>query len=156
MILGCLIIYLITGFFLGILIGAMCVSGITDDKWGVPIGILVFILCIIAGGYYGVTSTVVNEEIKIYSIGDSMSVEGAFVLGCGSIDGYPVFLFYKDSGSGGYVLGHVSASDSVIYEDAQGDTGIIKYSYPSCAVPDNFEIHVPKGTIKRQFNLDSS
>jgi len=161
MILSCLILYVFAGLLLGVGFG-MCafLIGIivtNENEEASAVFALIIFLTVLGGCvWYGASSTMVTETHQIYSIGDSLGVEGSFVLGTGSINSVPVYLFYQDAGNGGYKLGHVEATHSVIYEDAPAHTGYITATYPSCESPNGWDIHVPKGTIKREYNLDSS
>lgn len=161
MIISCMVMASIVGFMLAlvaaIFMGVILINidRISDDK-AFGGALLAFILVFGFFLYMGASATMITETHPIYSIGDSLGVEGSFVLGCGSINSVPVYLFYMDAGNGGYRLGHVEATYSVIYEDAPEHTGYITATYPSCEYPNGWDIHVPKGTIKREFNLDSS
>jgi hypothetical protein len=119
-------------------------------------GLIIFILIgAIIGGAAGSLADYRQLPPKdIYSIGDSMNIEGMFVLGCGNVDGEPVFSFYKDAGNGGYKLDYVYAKYTTIYEDAEGINGYIEGAIGPMGSNIQYSIHVPKGTIKRTYILD--
>jgi hypothetical protein len=107
----------------------------------------------------------------------SMSGGGSFFLGIGSvsINGQttPQYVFYKKL-TDGYQLGTIPAGDIIIKEDADMNTSKIEWLYTHSVsekkiYSDNGEIvggtesvsltskyiHVPKGTVKINYNLDS-
>jgi len=106
-----------------------------------------------------------------------MSGGGSFFLGIGSVSvngkTTPQYVFYKNL-SDGYQLGTIPADDIVIREDADADNATIEWIYQHTisdkkVFSDNNEsvgggeskalikkyIHVPKGTVIKQYKLDS-
>jgi len=102
----------------------------------------------------GVSST------EIYSISDSSFIHGSFVLGTGYIGDRPVYIFYKSSGSG-YSMDWVGVKYAVIIEDEQTPCIVTRYHTVThlggfaVRFVDGYELHVPVGTIKERFVLDS-
>ena len=122
-----------------------------------------------------------SEYQPIVSLSDGqtygMSGRGSFFLGIGSVyvDGktVPQYVFYKNL-SEGYQLGTIPAEDVTIREDADKDGARIEWLYQhtvseKITYTDNNEtwggkdtvtlirkyIHVPPGTVIREYRLDS-
>lgn len=81
------------------------------------------------------------------------------MLGSGRVDQKPYYFYYEPVGYGGYKLSQVPADESVIYEDAAESTGSIVELRPtfgsliwSLRYPNAYEIHIPKGSIVREFS----
>ena len=92
-----------------------------------------------------------KDTFDIYSIERISSVEGSFILGCGSISGEEYFYAWRDK-EGGLSLAKMSRSGSIIYEDGDEYQYVEKWrSYSSNHY--KWKIHVPKGTILKEFKL---
>ena len=98
---------------------------------------------------------------NIYSLADSGSAYGNFVLGTGTVKERPVFRYYGDKDNG-YGLFWVYADDSTVIENDSVSPRINIYD----SVSDNFwlkigsgdrryDIIVPTHSVKRAFNLDA-
>lgn len=134
----------------------------------------VLIIChtAISGKYYEEKT----DEIEIVSLNDNGYVSGhgsRYYVTINSTGGYT---FYYKLENGGYVQKTIDASKTVVYQDEACDTPTVTtyttYSVPVIPmthkqemfwyfyVPDRtnstrYEIHVPKGTIIEEFNLNS-
>lgn len=73
--------------------------------------------------------------------------------------------YYQKTASGGYVHKKVNVNKATIYEDAPPGTGWVEMHRRGINEPydkwsaygedwDHIDIHIPKGTIARKFNLD--
>jgi hypothetical protein len=87
------------------------------------------------------THTEESSDNYIISLKDTMSFDGRFALGSGVISGKPSFVYYNVVGGNGYQLKSVPA-------DHTGSRNVNDYKT-------KYEIHVPKDTIVKDFNLDS-
>ncbi len=109
------------------------------------------------------TTEIKGNRYNIISLQDNSSVSGHFFLGSGVIDGGMKYCMYYEYGDGYrmFLIGHNDASivfsddpHLVQYEDTETDDIINKFSMRPL---DNsyYVIHVPKGTIRNQYNLDA-
>lgn len=116
--------------------------------------ILVFIVCAVLGGCIGSLAQDTDVTYRIYSLEDTTSLHGRFVLGSGTVDMYPAFFFYREVGNGGYKLCDVDARNTIVYEDT--DEPYIHVHRVECDTDGVYtaEIHVPPGTIVRRMTLD--
>lgn len=99
----------------------------------------------------------------IESLQDGSSMEGHFFLGCGSIEGEMKYIFYyKDEV--GYKMAQIDVDDAVIkYSDRRKVVEIkeeltenwINLFGLDILEDNKYEIYVPNGTIRNDFNLDS-
>lgn len=101
-------------------------------------------------------------DTPIYSIHMNDGVHGSFFLGSGTVNSYTQYLFYKDSGTGGYVLDKVFTDGTVIFQDENNQPYIRKIETAQVdrksgerfgTYSNRFEIHVPKGTIVEEYRL---
>jgi len=107
--------------------------------------------------------TITYTNHSIININDNSSVSGAFFLGSGTVDGKMAYSFYQKDGNGAK-LEQVNARDVIVYQDTEkpyiiretGCTGdwqwIAECGYDSTVLK---EIHVLKGSIKNNFDLDA-
>lgn len=108
-----------------------------------------------------------NESIhRIYSIEDDIGLKGSFVLGSGTIHGEPAYFYYQIMDDGGleqrylYSERYRSCNEKKtmvrVYQD-EDENPYIKEVYTDsyCGGEMNYEIHVPKNTVKRPYNLDA-
>jgi hypothetical protein len=92
-------------------------------------------------------------DYSILSLNDGSQISGSFILGSGSINQFPVFVTYQTLKNGGYRLITIRADQAEIREDAtQGDCYVHEKLWVASGTYS--VIHVPKGTIIRQYNLD--
>lgn len=104
------------------------------------------------------------ETKELASLQDSLQTEGSFFLGIGSADGRPKYAYYVDHGDYS-TFETTNARDVKIYTDTQEPYALertgceSKYkwlAYCYSAIQSTVqEIHVPEGTIKRNYNLDA-
>lgn len=102
---------------------------------------------------------------EIVSLQDNQSVQGQFFLGSGVVDGTMKYSFYYEYGNG-YKLAQLNPNNTTIIYD-KNEPKCIEYkqvknddfiNYFSCSMHEGdkeYEIYVPKGTIKNNFNLDA-
>lgn len=108
---------------------------------------------------------VLEQTIPIVAAADGSLESGRFFLFGGVWEEEPAYFYYKqDPATGGITQGHVLVERAVIYEDQEDGHGYIDkmddnsyygkwYVYFEGREP-NYEIHVPKGSVVRQFNFD--
>lgn len=97
-----------------------------------------------------------NETVPIYTLSDNSLTRGHFSLGSGMISEQPMFVCYIINSDGSYSLKTLPAANSRIFMDTDVDPYILVTQYNSMAgYSYSYEIHVPKDTIIREFNLDS-
>lgn len=133
----------------------------TDDNYWK----LMVVLCIIAISC-GYTAYNMNEPvdnyITVFSLGDQLGVHGSFVLGGGTVDSEVVYIGLINHGNGIYeqIIIRCRGSIYLIEEDSLKDTGYIKWTEGKYTNSKqyrpayNIEIHVPKGTIIKNFNIN--
>lgn len=110
------------------------------------------------------TNVIENHENWIYSIKSDNSVNGSFVLGCGTIKDEQVYEYYIKTNYG-YELKSISADNSAIKEIKSKHPEIVKrtsefknkklndwFIPPSPNGPEYF-IYVPMNTVKQNFSL---
>lgn len=111
------------------------------------------------------TKMEVLDTMKMISVKDSNALEGSFVLGTGSINQVEYYTFYREWGNG-YKKEKVPVKDSVVFEenDKVAELIVMKKVYKEPWMnyvgliltgqrKNEYELHVPKGTIIREFSL---
>ena len=118
--------------------------------------ILIMISFLLIGGIYGYTLHDYDVTYEISSIEDLSGIHGSFVLGSGTIDSTAMFAYYRKVPDGAYKLEMIPSRQSLIYEDT-----IKSYVVRHCIAcsggdfyGDIYDIHVPEGTIIKQFTLN--
>lgn len=106
----------------------------------------------------------IQTKYDIVSISDGTNLNGSFVLGCGTIKEESYYYYYQKEITGGYTQHKVLTKQTTIFEDANEYPFVILYNVQSSdnrfAIPFGkcpyitAEIHVPAGTIIKQFKLD--
>lgn len=105
-----------------------------------------------------------NYENELVAINDTMGIQGTFFLGTGAVGSEPIYTFYHKSGKG-VKFGSVSAYKATVYEEEKRKEGVLRAYYKDFAKSffkiigfgDDeryYEIFVPAGSVKREFNLD--
>jgi hypothetical protein len=110
-----------------------------------------------------------DTEIKTYtykveSLQDNNSISGDFFLGCGQIEGKMKYMFYYEV-NGMYKMKQIDYENvSIKYSNTtpkveqfrreHTDAFINNFAIDFCGDSD-YIIHVPKGTIKQNYNLDA-
>jgi len=103
-------------------------------------------------------------QYRIQSIADNSEIHGSFVLGSGSINSETYYCYYYNHIDGGYALGKTSTNNSRIIEWNKS-YAVREVNYSICDSEwwivnrhrtGGTIFRVPRGTIKRRFNLDSS
>jgi hypothetical protein len=91
---------------------------------------------------------------KIVSLNLVNETSGSFFLGCGSIDGTLNYYYYFEE-NGGYKLGNTPCINVTIFEDSTNETAYCVFD-PAYIKKSTYikELHVPKGTIIREYNLE--
>lgn len=119
---------------------------------------------------YGVAGSIAdtNYELKstqkIYCLNDSTNINGKMYLFSGSIDENDVYKMYVDN-NGGKSLLKVDANNSIIYEDNKTEIQTYECKFQNKYVvfilgevtmfsPNKYEIHIPKGSITTEYNVD--
>ena len=112
---------------------------------------------------YSLPKTNHYERVDIVSLQDGSSIEGGFFLGTGYIDGSMKYSFYEKSGEG-FKLTQVDSKDTIVYQSKEkpyamresGCDGNWQWIAPCLYDSDIVtEIHVPAGSIKENFVLDT-
>jgi hypothetical protein len=157
----------------GFIIGAVFVFLYMAVNFNLDLKPMIVIM-LAAGVIFSVVAMVVAEnspvlenkefitDTPIYSIHMGDKISGTFFLGSGSVNSYTQYLFYKDSGTGGYVLDKVFTDGTVIFQDENNQPYLrrietaqvdIKSGEHFGAYSYRYEIHVPKGTIVEEYKL---
>jgi len=115
------------------------------------------------GGWLFYPSTGYNtEDTHIISLNDSINAEGGFFMGISATGSY---WYYLPQADGGFILDHTEGT-AVVYEDedespyVRNYNGILQINTWGIASPKGdkprTEIHVPRNTIIRAFDLDAN
>lgn len=105
---------------------------------------------------------------SIVAAADGSQTSGSFYLFGGTIDEDPVYFYYRERSDGSIRQGYIPTGKSVIYEDTEneGYIQVNRYRDAFCEFwgcawdmagstrSNKYEIHVPPGSVKRQFNFD--
>ena len=92
-----------------------------------------------------------------------VAISGKFLLGFGSIDSEAQYFYYEPIGNFTYGLDSIPASQAIVVEDVdrESDTGYIQEYWPtwkslfwSLEYPITYELHVPEGSVVREFNAN--
>lgn len=108
-----------------------------------------------------------TSTVNIVSIRTGDGVEGTFFLGTGTINGYPMYTYFRQQSDGGYVQETIPAHSTVVYEDMTDRRGTIetyddvipeswkwrKWTAVTIYRPSYYRVHIPKGSIMRNFEL---
>jgi hypothetical protein len=128
-------------------------------EWIAAILVLLCIACFvtpIAGS--ALTATLQpTYRIPIATLNDDSLIHGHFTLGSGTINEEPVYVSYAAMANGGYKMVTFAASKSTVFTDTDIAPYVQVYScysdfpYPHKCIwtEDEFDIHVPKGTIEQ-------
>tara|TARA_R110002020_G_scaffold381847_1_gene592758 strand:+ start:189 stop:692 length:504 start_codon:yes stop_codon:yes gene_type:complete len=128
---------------------------------------------IVVGFLVGFTITFIlpaETEVNIYNydietLQDNSSVSGDFFLGSGNIEGNMKYVFYYKT-NGGFKMKQIDYDDVIIKysetrkeviehkEEMVSDSWINNFAYDASTVLE-YEVFVPKGTIRSNFNLDA-
>ena len=155
------------------LIAGIVIALVKEWYWIDGIGdfIMESILGGLIGGLIGVIlmlalpmKTEINTyTYKIETFQDNNSVSGSFFLGSGSIDGKMKYVFYYEV-NGGFKMAQIDYDDAIIkysdnvkairYKEEPTDA-FINWFAVDIYMSDTYEIFVPKGTIKSNYNLDA-
>ncbi len=97
-------------------------------------------------------------KTQIVSVNRESKISGSFFLGCGTVGQTSYYYYYEKIGKDTYILGKQPVSETIIVEDGgayllsriekQDD----KWGY-GCERTVSKELHVPKGTIIKEFRL---
>jgi len=112
----------------------------------------------------------ISEETPLLSLQDGNTIEGAFFLGCGHINGVMKYSLYIRTDEGGIKMQQLPVDDTLIYEDEESNPYILEYNLwdvsPSGDILSKsstdwweypyYELHVPLGTVIQEYNLDGS
>lgn len=171
-----IIVFFIAGFLISFLFLKQDFrygDGILD--WHlIPISLFACVLGAILSGIIGFlislslpADTIIESEYKnLVSLQDANSVSGSFFLGCGSVNSKMKYTYYYESSNGMFRMGQVSYKYASITYDSipRMETKETKYTDSwvnwfaidfECR-NDKYIFHVPKGTIKNDYNLDAN
>lgn len=133
----------VAGAFFGMIIGGFC-------------ALLIFVL-VNTFGYY---NFVENETMKMVSLERESTVNGSFVLGCGSLEGKQYYFGYVVSPDGSYMLETFPVEETKLHEKPISIAVVHKYvakyksNYFTFFPPiggTHYEIDVPEGTIINRY-----
>lgn len=98
----------------------------------------------------------ITSTYQIYSADMSSIVHGEFCLGSGEVSSQFVYIYYTGDPKSGYKLGYIPADESTIFMD-ENNSPYIKEIYTEesngANVDYSYEIHVPSGSIVKQYNM---
>lgn len=133
----------------------------------VVVGICFGIGLIVAGALPSEERTVVRRTYYLQSIQDNSNTEGTFFLGCGSVDEEMKYTFYYKTNKGFKIKQIPCKEATIIHKEVnkkpraelvinkrKDDNTIMDYFSIVIDRP-NYNIYVPKGTIKNNYNLDA-
>lgn len=110
------------------------------------------------------------EKVELVTLGSASELQGSFFLASGSVGAEQYYKFYYKTADGGKKFGKIQAESATVYEEDRKDAYMAKageenrYSTNDYLwlIPKflwgrplwKYTIHVPKGTIKVEYNLD--
>lgn len=107
------------------------------------------------------TATVVKHQ-PIVSLNTTMNTHGSFVLGTGVIRSEEVYTAFQQRRDGAYTKVYFEADETLIYQDTARENSHAKLIYKKVTrgwpfertdmILDKIKLHVPKGTVVKQFN----
>lgn len=139
------------------------------------IGICLFGLSFLGVNYLKSASYIDSKktnDIEILSLADNSENSGKVSKFYLSVEPNDVYSYYYQTESGAYKRGKVKADSSNIYEEDNCIPHIVEYTYYEKSKANSiiygfltfssaeknwktYEIHIPKGTICKKYNLDS-
>jgi len=146
---------------------SLCYAGIS-----VSVYLLLLIILITT---FSASTTQYEEKgrIEITSLRNVLALEGDFFIGTGTLDSKLYYVYYYKSERGGSKLAKVSAEKTELFEENRRDAYLAKVDkkitrpglkqwdwlfVPWFLLSDSSEydkaLHIPKGTIKKNINLD--
>jgi heme/copper-type cytochrome/quinol oxidase subunit 2 len=153
---------LVVGVIFGWLVYFLCCINERDTtysykhRWAITI--IFVIIVATAGGFIG-SNGAGNQWTTIQpiaSLNDDSSISGRFMLGSGSIDEDPVYVYYSVEQDGGMMLRTLKADNAKIYEDSNEPyLKVFNTQMVFGNVYQKYEFHVPNDTVVRYYNLDS-
>lgn len=119
---------------------------------------------------YGIAENIANTNYelkstqKIYCLNDNGDINGKMYLFSGSVSEEDVYKMYIDN-NGGKSLLKVNANNSIIYEDNKTEIQTYECKFQNKYVvfilgevtmfsPNKYKIHIPKGSITAEYNVD--
>ena len=141
----------VLGLLAGGIIGAGC-------------GYIVGFLLAVAMGL-GSPKYVLTERAEIIALSNKQNVFVSIVIGNQYTEDTEFYHYYQKTASGGYVHKKIKVNKATIYEDAPSGTGWVEMHRRGIEEPynkwsaygedwDHIDIHIPRGSIAREFNLD--
>lgn len=107
-----------------------------------------------------------NSETPLVALRDKDGIQGSFFLGSGHIEDKQYYFFYAQQPDGSFTPGKVEANRWVrVYEQERSDAILITYrweansrwaewlSVPVHAIGNSYDIHVPRGTVRRGYTM---
>lgn len=152
----------------------MIIIGLIDD-WYYLDDFLGYVFIIFSWGFFGAgigfilmlalpADTKINTyTYKIEALQDNNSLSGDFFLGSGSVEGKMKYVFYYET-DGGFKMAQVDYEDAIIkysnepkvikHKEEHTDSFINWFAVDIFTIT-NYEIFIPKGAIKSNYNLDA-
>jgi len=111
----------------------------------------------------------IGENTSIFSLYDTNSVSGSFLVGCGQLHGEMRYTLYIEAeDNDGIKMKQIPVDNTIIYEDTKCSPYLTEYNlykvrtssgeiigqYHSKRRYPYYELHVPLGTIIQQYSLD--
>jgi hypothetical protein len=156
---------------IGLFVGLSISKYADEPKWA-PIAVGVLVGALFGGSISLLVSEGYKDEMvsyhkynkrEIYALQDNINTNGSFFLGSGKIDGEMYYYYYEKLTNGGFKSHKIQSSSVIVFED-QDSTAYIINTYkrlPKDHSAYNWtfrmpgtEIHVPKGSIVHDYNLD--
>lgn len=107
-----------------------------------------------------------SGETPLVALRDKDGIQGSFFLGSGYIEDKQYYFFYAQQPDGAFTPGKVEANRWVrVYEQERSDAVLITYrweansrwaqwlSVPVNAIGNSYDIHVPRGTVRRGYTM---
>ena len=125
-------------------------------------GISAFAISGAIGYFTSMEEKVEPYNFDIVAVADGSSTDGSFFLFGGSIDEEPVYYFYRQRGGGAITQGYLPTGTTSIHEDSEVEGYVrVNKRKPYCelwrcqwASHKTYEVHVPEGSVVRQFKFD--
>lgn len=146
---------------------SLCYAGMSGSAC------LLLLMIVITTFSTSATQYVEKGKIEIISLRNILSLEGDFFIGTGTLDSKLYYVYYYKSERGGSKLTKVSAEKTELFEEDRRDAylaevdktitrpGLKQWDWlfvPWFLLSDSSEydkaLHIPRGTIKKNINLD--
>lgn len=161
-----LAIFAALGIIIGFILGKRDDTPFLGGFGGLVVGILVGLLMTLIFSIFFPHYEVSNKH-NIIAMKDGSSIYGSMFLGSGTINEKQYYFYYEKEADGAITQHKLLVNCSKIFEDSPDSTGWVELHYFKTKEPynnwagcggerefDHAEIHVPKGSVVREYKMD--